>query len=312
MNLPEFTEVSAEALHAIAARHGLGVETFSRLPPVGITNAIYGLGDDFVLRVPRNHPNSIACILREAVAVPAARRAGVKTPALVAFDDGREILPVPYAIYERVHGETLGLLGLEPRDTPAAYHALGRDLALLHSRVSENDPAGRLEPDRALDPRPWPEQLATDGYFSSVEARWLTAWLDRLAPAALAPLPPRFLHGDTQATNLMVQPGSLEYAALIDWGDARWGDVAIDFAGMPLRAVPAVLAGYREVAPLEGDATAEARILWFHLLLALMHLRRPPQPDWSWAERPLSMLLEVTRFFLESPGERWREWASAL
>jgi aminoglycoside phosphotransferase (APT) family kinase protein len=309
VNLPELTEVSTEARRAIAARHGLGAGAFPMLPPVGLFNAIYLLGDHLVLRVPRNHPNAVACLLKEAIAVPAARRACVKTPELVAFDDSREILPVPYAIYERVHGETLGLLDREPEEASGAYRSLGRDLALLHAGVSRSDPAGRLGSDDLPDPRAEADRLASDGYFTAVEARWLTAWLDRLAPAALAPLTPRFLHGDTQATNLMVQPGSLEYAALIDWGDARWGDVAIDFAGMPLRAVPAVLAGYREVTPLEGDATAVARILWFHLLLALMHLRRPPQPDWSWAERPLSMLLEIARFFLESPEERWREWA---
>jgi hypothetical protein len=33
----------------IAERHGLGVHTFSRLPSIGVFNAIYLLDDDLVL-----------------------------------------------------------------------------------------------------------------------------------------------------------------------------------------------------------------------------------------------------------------------
>jgi aminoglycoside phosphotransferase (APT) family kinase protein len=166
-----------------------------------------------VLRVPRNHPSAFACLRKESVAVPAARRAGVRTPALLFFDDTRELLPVPYAIFERVHGETLGLLDLEPRDSAAAYRELGCDLALLHSRVSRSDPAGQLGSDELPDPRHEADRLAVEGYFTSAEARWLTEWSDRLAAAALAPLPLRFLHGDTQASNMIVCSVSREYAA---------------------------------------------------------------------------------------------------
>lgn len=85
-------------------------------------------------------------------------------------------------------------------------------------------------------------------------------------------------------TNVIVRSG--EYAAIIDWGDAGWDDPALDFAYIPLRAVPAALGGYREVAALDGDDGAEARILWDHLGLALDHLDRPARPgsaDWDGA-----------------------------
>jgi len=80
-----------------------------------------------------------------------------------------------------------------------------------------------------------------------------------------------------------------------------------DFAGVPLRAVPTMLAGYRELTPLPEDDTAESRILWRHLQISLYLLSRPPQPGLSWAERPTAMLLEILRFFLDPPEERWRE-----
>ena len=68
-----------------------------------------------------------------------------------------------------------------------------------------------------------------------------------------------------------------------------------------------MLEGYREVAPLPEDATAEARILWRHLQIALYLLGRPPQPGLSWAERPAAMMLEIMRFFLGSPGGPWMD-----
>ena len=108
-------------------------------------------------------------------------------------------------------------------------------------------------------------------------------------------------------TNVMVRPDLPTYLALIDWGACGWGDAAHDFAGIPLRAVPFMLEGYREVAPLPEDETAEARILWRHLQISLYLLGRPPQPGLSWAERPAAMLLEIMRFFLGSPGRPWTD-----
>lgn len=75
---------------------------------------------------------------------------------------------------------------------------------------------------------------------------------------------------------------------------------------MPLRAVPFMLQGHREIAPLDGDGSAEARILWTHLQLALLILPRSPDPIRSWAERPLSMFIEIMRFFLEPQEAGWR------
>jgi aminoglycoside phosphotransferase (APT) family kinase protein len=307
--LPDFLEVSADTLHLIAERHHFRVHTLTRLPSIGFFNAIYLLGDDLILRVPRNDPWVVAALMKEPIAVPTARAAGLATPRLLAFDDSRTLLPVPYAVYERVHGETLELLGLDPTTTPAVYRTLGRELARLHAGVGSDGPVGQIgEPNIPQgDPRPLPEQLAAEGYFSLVEARWLGQWLDRLAAIPQTSHAARFLHGDTQATNIIVRPGTLEYLAIIDWGGCGWGDPALDFSGMPLRAVPDVLSGYREIATLPDDETVEARILLIHLHFALLNLRAGPRPRHSWGERPLGYLLDIMRFLLEAPGARWTE-----
>jgi aminoglycoside phosphotransferase (APT) family kinase protein len=307
VTLPDFPQVSITTIKAIIKHHGLGVDTVRQLPEVGIFNTIYQLGDDFVLRIPRNHPNFIAATHKEAIAAPAAYNVGVRTPQLVAFDDTLALLPVPYTIYQRVHGQTLGLLGLEPTATPQVWRELGHDLAVLHLGVREDEFTRQVgTPEDLPDPHFWIEQLATRGYFTPVEANWFTRWLDRLAPALQVSIPKRFLHGDTQATNVMVRGESPEYMAVLDWGNSGWGDPAWDFAGIPLRAVPFLLEGYRSVSPLDSDEGGEARILWRHLHFALYLLQREPQPNRSWAELPTAMFMDITRFFLEEPVERWK------
>ena len=306
--LPDYPEVTSETLRAISDRHRLGADGFSLLPEVGTLNRIYLLGEDFVLRVPRDHPISASDARKEAVAVPVAREVGVRTPRMIAFDDSLDLLPVPYSIYERVRGETLGLLERDPAASPDVWRELGRDLALLHSGVAEDGPAAGLEMEVMPDPRPWPGELAQAGYFTAAEARWFEEWLGRLAPEALTPVPRRFLHGDSQATNVMVEPGTLGYLAVVDWGSCGWGDPAWDFAGVPLRVAPYMLEGYGAVAPFEEGAV-EARILWRHLQLSLYVMRREPQPGRSWAERPLGMFVDVMRFLTDAPQERWSRWA---
>jgi aminoglycoside phosphotransferase (APT) family kinase protein len=307
MDLPDFPSVSSDTLHKIAEHHGLAARTFKPLPSIGVFNAIYLVGDDLILRIPRNHPHFVAALAKEAIAVPAARAAGVRTPQLIAFDESLALLPVPYAVYERVQGEALESLGLAPTATPAVYRELGRDLARLHTRVGPGSPAGQIGAPNLPqgDPRPLAQELAAAGYFTVAEAGWLEHWLDQLPPILETPQATRFLHGDTQATNILVRSDSLEYLALIDWGGCGWGDPALDFSGMPLRAVPDVLAGYREIAILPNDQTAEARILRYHLHFALINIRNEPQPLRSWGERPLGYLLEIMHFLIMPPSEHW-------
>jgi aminoglycoside phosphotransferase (APT) family kinase protein len=305
--LPDHVDVTSATLNAIADRYSLGPIRPRRLPERGIFNAIFKLNSQVILRVPRKHPRFIQSSRHESIAVPAARKAGVRTPELIAFDDTLELLPVPFTLYERVPGQSLEALDLEPGAGWVVWHELGGDLARAHVGVPSDGAVSQLDDTSAApDPRDLIERRASDGWFTGLEVCWLGDWLDRLAPAALQPTPLRFLHGDSQGTNVMVRPRPLAYRAVIDWGSTCLGDMALDFAGVPLRAVPFMLAGHREVAPLDADDTAEARIVWRHLQLALWALPKGAVPGRSWAERPLAMLLEVLRFFADPPDERWR------
>lgn len=306
IELPSFPIVEAATLQKIAGHHG--AKGARRLPQVGIFNAVYALGNNLILRVPRQHPDFIGATEREAVASPLAKKAGVRTPALVEYDDSLSLLPVPFLIYERVHGETLELLGLEPEATPDVWRELGRDYAKLHHGVERTPENTHLEAPPFEPPQQFVESLAERGTFTSREAAWLLGMLGRLEPAMRTAVTKVFCHGDSQGTNVMVSSGMHGYLALIDWGSATWADPAHEPAGLPLRALPYLLEGYRQVAPMEEDDTAEARILWWQFRNALTSLERRPPPDLpslSWAERPLSQLLEIMRFLMSPEGQLW-------
>jgi hypothetical protein len=74
-----------------------------------------------------------------------------------------------------------------------------------------------------------------------------------------------------------------------------------DFPPMPTESLEAITERHNlraeEISPLKEVGIFNAIYL----------VGRPPQPGRSWAERPAAMLLEVTRFFLGSPGRPWTD-----
>lgn len=52
--------VSRSAAAEIARSHGIEGADLQPLPSTGIINSVYALGDDYVLRVPNDHPLHIA------------------------------------------------------------------------------------------------------------------------------------------------------------------------------------------------------------------------------------------------------------
>jgi aminoglycoside phosphotransferase (APT) family kinase protein len=297
--------LSEQILREIVRQHGLTVRQITPLRSTGVVNSVYALDDALVLRVAdRGNADALCDSLTESVAVPAACAAGIRTPRLIVFDNSRGIVDCPYTIYERVHGETLGLLE-EPADIHHAWIALGRDLAKLHRQVTHvDDPANWLDTPSRIDLRNELDTLASAGVLIRTHARWFARWLDRLAPAALAPIKTRFLHNDLQDSNIMVTHGSYEYLAMIDWGDAGWGDAALELQWMDFRAVPFVMKGYREVQPFDEDETVEARVLWDQIMNILRQLAgslKNGRPRASYA-------VELLRFTLANSDPQFRQW----
>jgi aminoglycoside phosphotransferase (APT) family kinase protein len=258
----------ADPVDDILAHHGIR-EPWQTLPRTGVANRIYGTSD-VVLRVATDHPEAVEDARTESVAAPAVREAGVLAPRLIAFDDSRTLVDRPYSIWERIHGETLGLLSAEPPRDRRAWTAVGRELARLHLRVTEcADPRGWLDrPDRDTDLRERVGVLVSNGRIDRTMAGALERWIATLAPDVAASTTRRFLHNDVAPMNVMcAADGAL--LALIDWGDAGWGDPVLELAQVPCAATPWVLDGYQsEAATLLGDYP-EVRIIWDKLAYAL-------------------------------------------
>jgi len=260
-----------------------------------VANRIYATRD-VVLRIATEHSDAVGDARTESVAAPVARAAGVLVPRLLAFDDSRTLVDRPYSIWERVHGETLGLLGPARRFMPETWSAVGRQLAMLHSRVHEcTDPLGWLDhPDRELNLAERFDELASGAPIDRSIARDIARWIEALKPAVAAATAPCFLHNDIHDMNLMcARDGSL--LALIDWGDAGWGDPIVEFAQVPLVVVPFVMTGYEAEAPGRLGDGPEARILWDKLDYALRALPEDPLP------------IEELRRMVRAGDARWRQ-----
>lgn len=275
--------IDLPALTAIARYHGFAPPSAMPVPWTGGTGQVFPCGD-VVVKIPFDLPSELQSVTIDAGIVPFARSLGVAAPALVAFDDSRDILPVPFAVFRRVPNSTT-LDTRHAADAPnrQAWEEVGRQLARVHA-VRDPDqvplPLRTFRQSSEFDPRPWVAELCRAGVLDQTDAQWLDALLDALlnaiAPRALADVPVVLCHGDVNAANVLVDHDTGRFRALIDWAGAGWLDPAWDFAGVSLDIVPAMLAGHRSVAPLVEDGTAEARILWCQIQTRLYPLRAAP------------------------------------
>ena len=284
---------AADPVDKILSHHGI-CGPWAPLHATGLANRIYATAD-VVLRVATDHPEAIEDARTESIAAPVARAAGILVPRLIAFDDSRSLLDRPYSLWERIHGETVGMVSSDVPVRGGTWHQVGRQLAQLHDRVREcHDPNGWLDrPGRAVDLSDRVDNLLDGGHLKPAVAAEIRRWIDVLEPQISASTPTRFLHHDLHAMNLMCS-GDGTLLAIIDWGDAGWGDPALDFSFMPLAALPVALAAYESEAPDYLGPSPEPRILWSRLEYALEELPRGARP------------LDDLREFLLTTPPRWR------
>ncbi|MGW4404692.1 phosphotransferase family protein [Nonomuraea sp. NPDC004702] len=303
-------ETSDATLAAIAGLFGTTAEHIRPLPS-GVANHVLLLGDDLVLRIPRTE-QFLPDLVKEAAVIPYARRAGVRTPEIVAFDDTCSVVDVPYMVLTRTRGTDLASLDLPDADPERLYRQAGRELGKLHRLTPDTAPAPAGVPtdDGNADPWALTDRLLKDGWIDAETARWLAGWFDRLSPHLPTSPPSVLIHGDIAPQNLLISPRTAQLNGIVDWGDAAWADPAADFAKVPLTGIPAMLAGYRQETGIPtGPPTWEARVLWFHLTWALGRLEDPvPRPgERHWTAPPASRLLSLLRFFTSAPPTPWAD-----
>lgn len=283
-------DLDSELIDAMFAKHGVSGPWIA-LPSTGVANGIFAT-PDVVLRVATDHPDGVVDARTESVAAPVARAAGILTPRLIAFDDTRTLVNRPFSLWERVHGETLGLASLSSRQSVDVWRAVGRELARLHLRVREcADPDGYLdEPARDQDVRWGLRRLVEAEKLDIDTSKQVERLTEDILPYIDADIEMRFVHDDIHPMNIMCSAEG-ELLAIIDWGDAGWGDPTLDFAAIPLDAVSTALEGYEAEAPGCLGAFPELRIAWNKVLDAIAD-------RWESPETPLDV--EGLRRFVRS------------
>lgn len=263
-------------IDALFARYGVS-GPWETLPSTGVANDVYATRD-VVLRVATDHRDAVSDARTESVAAPIAYAAGILTPRLIAFDDTRVLVDRPFSLWERIHGETLGLINPPRRQRAEIWRAVGRELAHLHLRVREcPDPRDWLDrPIREQNFGPLLEQLVKSGRVNNHTTQSVERLIDDLRPHLLEGVTTRFIHGDVHKMNVMCTPGG-ELLAIIDWGDAGWGDPAMDFGTIPLDEVSSALEAYEEEAPGILGGFPEARIAWDRLFNMMDDLSDAPE-----------------------------------
>lgn len=267
--------VDPAIIDAMFARHGIP-GPWEALPATGIANRIFATRD-VVLRVATDHPEAVPDARTESIAAPVAHAAGILTPRLIAFDDTRALIDRPFSLWERVHAESLGAVTLSPRESDQVWRSVGRELAKLHLRVREcADPHGYLDqPSRDQDFGPVLRELVAAQTLTVDAARPIEQLAAELQGSVTSELEARFVHDDIHPMNVMCSQDG-ELAAILDWGDAGWGDPALDFGSMPLDAIRPSLEGYAAETMSTLDASFFTRVAWYKLLADLEDLGDRP------------------------------------
>ena len=299
-----FVTLTDAQLAEIVTRHDLTLSgPIQPMASNGVVHALWALGRDFVLRVPKPEEMCLGDLRAEVAAIPVVRSAGVRTPTLIAFDDSREIIEVPYAIVERVHGTDLSQLAHDDTRLPDLFRQLGVQLATLHT-APVPDPNPRFRVPGTWDVDALLVETVAAGMLDASAQRWFASVLAE-TDTGDATTRTCLLHNDVKPDNMMVN--QRDELVLIDWGDAGIGDPAHDLAGLRAAAIARALVGYREIVGDATDPTFEQRIVRLALSNSLAGLRRSPATGPSWY-RPLAAAMADLLAFATDHPETWRRW----
>ncbi|MEW2623200.1 aminoglycoside phosphotransferase family protein [Streptomyces sp. NPDC048106] len=195
-----------------------------RLASSGTENAMFRLGTELVVRLPR-HPGAVPDLRHEQRWLP---RLGpllpVAVPEPVASDEpgDDDAYPWPWSVYRWLEG-TNPVAGAVTEPARLAEE-LGLFVRALRRVGTEGAPTGyRGGPLRERDGA---TRAAVAELGDRVDAGAVTALWERALAAPAHSGPPQWAHGDLSPGNVLVEDGRL--GAVIDFGCAGVGDPAVD------------------------------------------------------------------------------------
>lgn len=254
-----------------------------RLESSGSTNALFRLGEEFLVRLPRQ-PGGSAAISKEATWLPVlGPRLPVSVPEVVGVFEPDRDYPECWSVVRWIDGEHPEVI--DP-DTPV--HPRRKDLARDLAAVLEALKQAEVPTEAVGDPHlQWyrGEPLATMDQLTrqniercrslknfefdldAAERIWDEAMQ---LPGAADRTAPRWYHGDLAAENLLVRDGRL--AAVLDFGGLAVGDPTIDLVvaweilDPPARELFRRQLGVDDAAWLRGRAWALSitLMIWYY------------------------------------------------
>jgi aminoglycoside phosphotransferase (APT) family kinase protein len=221
------------AIDVSLVRELLGAQfpEWARLPlapvrPFGTDNALFRLGNDMVVRLPRR-PQEVAPLLKERTWLPRlAPFLPLAIPIPLAHGVPGAGYGLEWSIYRWLDGEPVTVAPLADLQQAAI------DMAAFISALQGIDPAGGPLPKSdssrgvPLARRDAATRAAITALRGEIDVDVVTAAWEETLAAPLWPGAPVWIHGDLDARNLLVQDGRL--SAVIDFGCLAVGDPACD------------------------------------------------------------------------------------
>lgn len=238
--------------------------------PSGWDNALWRLGDELAVRLPRTAVAAPLTINEQRWLPELAARLPLPVPAPVRVGRPDRDYPWPWSVvpwFPGTPGDRAVLT--EPGD---AAGRLGHFLGALHQEAPPDAPHNpyRSVPLSARA-ETFERQVAASG-GAGLDGEDVRRWWARALDAQPWAAPPTWLHGDLHPANTVVAAGTL--AAVVDFGDVCAGDPATDLAGawmlLPADALPTFFSSYGGV-----DEPLQRRAVGWAILFSLMFISVP-------------------------------------
>ncbi len=191
--------------------------------PLGTDNANYRLGDDKLVRLPRQQ-SKVAALERELELLPRLAALPLAVPEPLGRGEPANGFPFPWAVYTWLEGENVGVG--EIRDPRHAAAELAELVLAVRALDPTDAPLGlRRGTFRELDD--WVRGGA-EKLIGRYDVEGLLAGWDEALELPAWDGPPTWCHCDLDLRNVLFVDG--QPGAVLDWGGAGLGDPASDGA----------------------------------------------------------------------------------